>query len=125
LPFTDLVSSWENLGSNCWAVHGNFTKSGKPILSCDPHLVKYTSPTWYGVRLRWNETVTDPSRSDSSSYRTYLVGQSIVGTPLFSHFESPFMAGGVTSLNPDAQDLFLENVKDGKYLASDGTWKDV
>jgi hypothetical protein len=35
------------------------------------------------------------------------------------------MAGGVTSLNPDAQDLFLEDVKDGKYLASDGTWKDV
>ena len=25
-------------GSNCFAVHGNHTESGKPILSCDPHL---------------------------------------------------------------------------------------
>lgn len=25
-------------GSNCWAVHGNHTQSGKPILACDPHL---------------------------------------------------------------------------------------
>jgi penicillin G amidase len=62
-PFTDLVSSWSSLGSNCWAVHGNFTKYGKPILSCDPHLVRYTSPTWYGVRLRWNETVIEQTEN--------------------------------------------------------------
>jgi acyl-homoserine lactone acylase PvdQ len=31
----------------------------------------------------------------------------------------------VTSLLPDSQDLFVEDVKDGKYLSSDGTWKEV
>jgi acyl-homoserine lactone acylase PvdQ len=28
-------------------------------------------------------------------------------------------------MNPDAQDLFLEEVVYGKYLASDGSWKEV
>ena len=28
-------------------------------------------------------------------------------------------------MNPDCYDLYTEEVKDGKYLASDGTWKDV
>ncbi len=27
-------------GSNCWVVHGSKTETGKPILSCDPHLNK-------------------------------------------------------------------------------------
>ena len=29
------------IGSNCWAVHGNHTESGKPLLTCDPHLMKW------------------------------------------------------------------------------------
>lgn len=29
------------VGSNCWAVHGKHTESGYPILSCDPHLMKW------------------------------------------------------------------------------------
>jgi penicillin amidase len=108
------------MGSNCWAVHGNFTKSGKPILAGDPHLVKYTSPTWYGTRLSWNET-----SADQASYRTYIAGASLVGTPVFTHLKTPFLATCLTALNPDAQDLFLEDVKEEKYLASDGTWKSV
>jgi penicillin G amidase len=38
---------------------------------------------------------------------------------------TPYMAGCATSLNPDAQDMYLEQVENDKYLASDGTWKDV
>ena len=56
LPFENLVQGWDNIGSNCWAVHGNFTKSGKPMLSCDPHLQKMVSGFWYQTRLSWNET---------------------------------------------------------------------
>jgi len=61
----------------------------------------------------------------TSSYRTYIAGHSVVGIPIFSYLKTPFLAGGVTSMNPDTQDLFLEEVKDEKYLSSDGTWKDV
>jgi len=42
--------------SNCWAVHGKHTESGKPILSCDPHLLKATYSLWYLTRLSWTET---------------------------------------------------------------------
>ena len=49
----------------------------------------------------------------------------MVGLPIFSHLRTPFLAGGVTSMNPDVADIFVEEVKDGKYLASDGTWKKV
>jgi acyl-homoserine lactone acylase PvdQ len=28
-------------GSNCWVISGKHTKSGKPILSADPHLIKW------------------------------------------------------------------------------------
>lgn len=28
-------------------------------------------------------------------------------------------------MNPDCYDLYLEEVKDGKYLSSDGNWKEV
>ena len=41
-------------GSNCWAVHGNHTASGKPIVSCDPHLGKLQFSIWYMNRLSWN-----------------------------------------------------------------------
>jgi penicillin amidase len=102
-PFKPYVSSWDALGSNCWAIHGNFTKSGKPMLSCDPHLGKFTSATWYPARISWNETVVVDTEAGPSvnSYRTYIAGHSIVGIPFFSYIRTPYLAGGVTSLNPD------------------------
>jgi|LakMenE01Jun11ns_1017448.scaffolds.fasta_scaffold8898041_2 acyl-homoserine lactone acylase PvdQ len=45
--------------------------------------------------------------------------------PYFTYLKTPFLAGGVTSMNPDVADIFVEEVKDGKYLSSDGAWKDV
>ena len=123
-PYRNVVSSWENFGSNCWAIHGNHTKSGKPMLSCDPHLVKYTSPTWYAARISWNETTIEETETGpvEKSYRTYIAGHSVLGLPIFSHMKTPFVAGGLTALNPDSMDLFLEEVKDEKYLSSEGTW---
>ena len=52
-PF-EIHSRMENGGSNCWAVHGRLTESGKPILTCDPHLAKMTSGFWYATRISWN-----------------------------------------------------------------------
>jgi acyl-homoserine lactone acylase PvdQ len=56
-------------GSNCWAVHGNHTKSGKPLLACDPHLQKAMHTVWYMSRLRWNIT-----SDEGEEIRTYLSG---------------------------------------------------
>ena len=40
----DFVS--ENYGSNCWAVHGNHTESGGPMLMGDPHLANTIPGQW-------------------------------------------------------------------------------
>lgn len=102
-PYPDLLTGWEALGSNCWAIHGNHTKSGKPMMSCDPHLGKFTNPTWYPARISWNETTTEQTENGpvTSSYRAYIAGHTVVGVPIFSHVKTPFLAGGVTSMNPD------------------------
>jgi acyl-homoserine lactone acylase PvdQ len=41
------------IGSNCWTVHGNYTESGQPYLSCDPHLNKQLQSMWYLAGLTW------------------------------------------------------------------------
>jgi acyl-homoserine lactone acylase PvdQ len=51
-------------GSNCYAVHGNHTESGKAILACDPHLIKTINSVWYLTRISWNET--DPETSENT-----------------------------------------------------------
>lgn len=33
--------------SNAWVIHGNHTKTGKPILSNDPHLENRMPSYWY------------------------------------------------------------------------------
>ena len=37
--------------SNNWAIHGNHTKSGKPILSGDPHLGNGIPSVWIPISL--------------------------------------------------------------------------
>lgn len=105
-------------GSNCWAVHGNHTQSGKPLHACDPHLQKTIHSIWYMTRLRWN--VTDVLTGETS--RTYLAGATVVGTPTFSHGRSPLLSFGLTAINPDVSDLFVEYLKDDQYMTSGQEW---
>ncbi len=36
----EFIATPGGIGSNCWTVAGKNTESGKPYLSCDPHLNK-------------------------------------------------------------------------------------
>lgn len=100
----EVTSRTENGGSNCWAVHGSRTKSGKPILTCDPHLAKMMSGFWYATRLSWSYEY------DGKLERTFVAGGSNIGIPLFTFQATPIAASGVTSLNPDVLDLYVEEV---------------
>ena len=55
--------------------------------------------------------------------RTFLAGGSNIGIPLFTYVVSPIAASGVTSLNPDVMDLFVEQIDGETFLSEDGTWK--
>jgi len=76
-------------------------------LACDPHLQKSILSLWYITRVSWNET----DSITGESYRTFLTGGTLVGTPAFTHARSPLGAMGVTALNPDVTDLFVEYLR--------------
>ncbi len=91
-------------GSNAWAVAGRLTASGKPILANDMHL-EYSLPgIWYMAHLQ------APGLN--------VAGVSLPGTPgvIVGHNER--IAWGITNLQFDVQDLYIERLDDrtGRYL---------
>jgi penicillin G amidase len=95
----------EELGSNSWVVAGSRTKSGKPMLANDPHLGLRTPSVWYLARLE------APGLS--------VTGATLPGLPGVIIGHNARIAWGLTSVEPDVQDLFLEQVDPGdpsRYL---------
>ena len=101
----------ETLGSNSWVLSGARTESGKPILANDPHLGLRTPSVWYLAAI------------DAPGYA--LCGATLPGIPGVIIGHNDRVAWGVTSLEPDVQDLFVETVDPadpGRYRHR-GEWK--
>src|ERR1022692_4254853 len=81
-------------GSNAWAVGGAHTASGKPLLCDDMHLAYSIPGIWYMVHLR------APGLDVS--------GVSLPGTPSVIVGHNQRIAWGVTNLQFDVQDLYIE-----------------
>jgi penicillin G amidase len=84
------------LGSNSWVLAGSRTTGGKPILANDPHLGLRTPSVWYLARL------TAPGYSVSGGTLPGVAGV-VIGT-------NSRIAWALTSLEPDVQDLYVEDV---------------
>ncbi len=82
-------------GSNCWALAGTRTKSGKPILAGDPHLPVRNPSIWYELGL------------DAGELR--LIGFSIPGVPGVVIGHNDRVAWSFTYAYADTQDLFVEH----------------
>jgi penicillin G amidase len=91
-------------GSNAWAISGERSATGKPILANDPHLDFGIPATWYMIHLR------APGLN--------VTGVSLPGVPavIIGHNEN--IAWGITNLGFDVQDLYRENFdpQTGRYL---------
>ena len=87
----------EEIGSNSWVVGGSRTKSGKPLLANDPHLGLRTPSVWYLARLE------APGLSVS--------GATLPGVPGVIIGHNARIAWGLTSVEPDVQDLYLEDAE--------------
>ena len=96
--------------SNCWAVSGEFTKSGKPILVNDPHLGPSMPSPLYMAELNVKDE--------------YVIGALLPGVPLFISLKTNNVSVAVTSLNDDIIDLFEETIKENSYLTK-GEWKPI
>ncbi len=97
------------LGSNCWAVSGQKTKSGRPILANDPHLSLSLPSIWYELQL--------------SSDSTNVYGVSIPGTPGVIIGFNNDIAWGVTNGATDVRDWYKLKLKDDfSAYEMDGNW---
>lgn len=81
-------------GSNDWVIAGSRTASGKPILADDPHLALSSPMLWY--------------LADVQGPRLRAIGATIPGLPGIVIGRNDRIAWGVTNVNPDVQDLYIE-----------------
>ena len=111
------ATSWRTdveAGSNSWALAGDRTASGKPLLAGDPHRGLDTPNVYYQNHI---------SCPDFDA-----VGLSFPGFPGFPHFgHNAHVAWCVTHAGSDYQDLYVERFRDGSeplYETEDG-WQPV
>jgi penicillin G amidase len=105
------LGSGEGIGSNSWVVAGSRTASGFPLLANDPHLKLRMPAVWYLASLE------APGLSVS--------GATLPGIPFVLIGRNARIAWGLTSLEPDVEDLFVERTDGahpGRYLHR-GEWK--
>jgi penicillin amidase len=100
------------LGSNDWVVDGTYTTTGLPLLANDPHLGIGEPAIWYQVALRGPGVDVE--------------GFSFPGVPGVVIGHNQNIAWGVTNVDADNTDLYLERLDPtghpGQYLFQ-GTWE--
>ncbi|HWC97273.1 MAG TPA: penicillin acylase family protein, partial [Candidatus Sulfopaludibacter sp.] len=98
-------AGWEvQPGSNAWVIGGSHTASGKPLLSNDMHL-EYSLPgIWYLAHLQ------APGLN--------VAGVSLPGAPGITVGHNERIAWGITNLQFDVQDLYIEKLDErtGRYV---------
>ncbi|MGC8926292.1 MAG: penicillin acylase family protein [Myxococcota bacterium] len=96
--------------SNNWAISGEKTISGFPILANDPHLQHSAPSIFYAVHLKTPDL--------------NVIGVSIPGTPAVILGHNERVAWAATNTFADVQDLYFEKIdpKDpNKYLTASGS----
>jgi penicillin amidase len=107
-----IAEDWTQ-ASNNWVVSGRRTASGKPLLANDPHLPAFAPNIWYMAEL------VAPG--------VHVAGVTFPGAPGIVIGHSDRIAWGVTNLNPDVQDLYVEKFdkeKPTRYQTPSG-WQEA
>ena len=107
------------LGSNSWAISGEHTDTGLPLLANDPHLSVQLPSIWYENGLHCY-----PKNRDCN---LDVIGFSFAGSPYVVIGHNSDIAWGFTNMGPDVQDLFIEkiNPSNPNQYEVDGKWRDV
>jgi penicillin amidase len=106
------------IGSNSWAVSGELTSTGKPLLANDMHLGIQMPSIWYQNSLHCRPV------SEACSFE--VTGFSFAGVPGVVAGHNNRIAWAFTNLGPDVQDLFIEKVnpENPNQYEVDGKWMD-
>ena len=92
----------EGMGSNSWAVSGQHTATGMPLLANDPHLGIQMPSIWYQAHLECKPI------SDKCPYN--VAGFTFAGVPGVVIGHNDRIAWGFTNVGPDVMDLYVERV---------------
>ncbi len=106
--FPQLVGRGDGVGSNAWAVAGERSTTGLPLLANDPHLAPSVPGIWYQMGLHCIEV------SRSCPYD--VSGFTFAGVPGVVIGHNADIAWGFTNLEADVSDLYLEKIEDHTYL---------
>ncbi|WP_425561092.1 penicillin acylase family protein [Myceligenerans crystallogenes] len=110
------IGRGEATGSNSWAVSGDLTESGKPLLANDPHLSLKAPGIWHQVGLHCTE-VSDACPFD-------VAGFGFSGFPGVVIGQNAQLAWGLTNMNADVTDFFIERVRGDTYKRGE-KWVDL
>ncbi|MBU9719983.1 MULTISPECIES: penicillin acylase family protein [Bacillaceae] len=99
-------------GSNNWAISGEHTLSGYPLVADDPHLGHAIPSVWYQTHLNLEGDF-------------HSMGVTVPGVPGVVLGHNGEMAWGVTAMSVDQEDLFLEQVhpENPQLYLYDGEWE--
>lgn len=98
-------------GSNHWAVSGEHTESGSPILAYDPHLTLMAPPVWYEQHVVVADEDVD------------IRGATFPGIPFVIVGETQHGAWGFTNTGADVIDFYTYETEGDQYRY-DGEWRD-
>ncbi len=116
---TLLGPTGSGIGSNSWVLAGERTTTGKPILANDPHLAVQMPSIWHQMGLH--------CRLKGSACPYNVTGFSFAGTVGIVIGHNDRIAWGVTNLNPDVMDLYIEKVnpQNPNQYEVNGQWFDM
>jgi penicillin G amidase len=97
----------EASGSNNWAVSGNLSATGSPLIAGDPHLPPSMPGIWYQVGLSLGDR--------------FVRGASLPGMPGVYMGQNNDVCWTFTNVMADVQDLFIERIDGDRYLF-EGEW---
>ncbi|UCD56480.1 MAG: penicillin acylase family protein, partial [Candidatus Hydrogenedentota bacterium] len=101
-------------GSNSWVIGPALSRNNAPLLANDPHLSGTRMPSlWYYIHLV------------GGGYD--VIGGMVPGIPLPLLGHNRRIGWGMTNMNADVQDIFIERINpaDPKQYEYDGTWVDM
>lgn len=102
-------------GSNSWAVTGERSRSGSPLLANDPHLPLTVPSPWFLARISVD--------GDDPALRQDVIGLTSPGLPMVLIGRTEHVAWGITRNGADTQDLYVEEVdpsNDRRYRVGTG-----
>lgn len=107
------------IGSNNWVISGKRTTTGQPILANDPHLAVQMPSIWYEIGLHCTP------KSAECPYN--VTGFSFAGMLGIIIGHSDRIAWGVTNVEPDVMDLYIEKINpdNPNQYEVNGQWVDM